>query len=58
METLFFLFIFSVIVGAFANTKNRNGFGWFLIAMFISPLLAFILLLVLPPIQSQSDKKI
>jgi hypothetical protein len=33
---------FSAIIGVFASQRrNRNGFGWFLIALFISPMLAF-----------------
>ena len=35
---------FSVIVGVFASQRrNRSGFGWFVLALLISPVLAFLL---------------
>jgi len=37
----------AVIVGVAANTRGRNGFGWFLLAVLISPLLAGLLVLAL-----------
>lgn len=40
--------IASVVVGAIAGSRGRNGFGWTLLALLISPLLAGILALVLP----------
>lgn len=41
-------FFLSVAVGLYAtNHRNRSGLGWFLIAVLISPLIAFILLLVM-----------
>jgi hypothetical protein len=38
----------AIIVGVGANTRGRNGPGWFLLALIISPLLAALLLLALP----------
>lgn len=38
-------FVLAVVVGALAAGKDRNGFGWFLLAMLISPLIAGIFLL-------------
>jgi len=39
-----FWLAFSVIVGVFASQRrNRDGFGWFLLALVISPVLAFLL---------------
>src|SRR5215471_502178 len=36
-----FWIAFSVIVGVFANQRrNRSGFGWFLLSLLMSPLLA------------------
>jgi len=40
--------ILAVIVGVGANTRGREGGGWFLLAVIISPLLAGLLLLALP----------
>ena len=44
----FFWFGFSIVVGVAANTRGRTGFGWFLLAIVISPLLAGLLVLALP----------
>jgi hypothetical protein len=44
LVTLIFWLAFSVIVGVFASQRrNRSGFGWFVLALFISPVLAFLL---------------
>lgn len=52
MEFLFLWFIFAVIVGVGASSRGRSGFGWFVLAMLISPLLAVILLVLLPSLRS------
>jgi len=43
----FFWFFISLAIGFFASTQNRNPFGYFLGAMVFSPLLTFVLLLIL-----------
>lgn len=48
MEIFLGWFIFSIIVGVAASHRGRSGFGWFILATFISPILALILVLVLP----------
>jgi len=40
--------VFSIIVGIGASSRGRFGIGWFLLALVITPLLAVILLLLLP----------
>lgn len=45
---LFFWIVFAIIVGVAANTRGRDGVGWFVLAVLISPLLAGLLLLALP----------
>jgi len=56
METLFLFWIgCAVIVGVAANTRGRAGFGWFLLAVVISPLLAGLLLLALPRLDAASE---
>ena len=40
--------LFSGIVGVAAKARGRSGISWFLISIIISPLLALILVLVLP----------
>jgi hypothetical protein len=47
MEVLFVWLFFAVIVGVVAGQRGRTGFGWFLLANILSPLLAGVLLLVL-----------
>jgi hypothetical protein len=49
METIAFFWIaFAIIVGVAANTRGRNGGGWFILALAISPLIAGLLVLALP----------
>jgi hypothetical protein len=50
MEIFFLWFVFAVVVGIGAGARGRNGFGWWLLAMLISPLLALILLVLLPSV--------
>jgi hypothetical protein len=38
----------AIVVGIAADTRRRNGIGWFFLAIVISPLLAGLLLLALP----------
>ena len=42
----FIWFVFAIAVGIWASNRGRSGFGWFLLAVVISPLLAGILLAV------------
>lgn len=43
----------AMIVGVFAKVRcYRSGFGWFLLAMLIGPLFAFLLVLILGKKQS------
>ena len=56
---LFLIWIaLSVAVGAAANARGRNGFGWFLLAIFISPLLALLFLVAFPARDSVGDIRI
>src|SRR5262249_11216647 len=49
METIIIFWIaFAIIVGVAANTRGRNGGGWFILALVISPLIAGLLVLALP----------
>lgn len=47
MEFLLFWLGFSVIVGVAAGKRDRSSFGWFILALVISPLLAGLLVLAL-----------
>ncbi|MGY3443473.1 hypothetical protein [Bradyrhizobium sp. USDA 4473] len=46
--------IFAIIVAIAANSTGRNGLGWFVLAVIISPLLAFVLLVGMPTRTSDS----
>lgn len=48
MELIIAWLFFAVIVGAIAGSKGRSGFGWFLLAILISPLIAGIFVLLMP----------
>ena len=37
----------SIAAGIFARNRGRSGLGWFLISLLISPIIAFIFLLVM-----------
>jgi hypothetical protein len=57
MELLVFWILASIIIAAGAGARGRSGFGWFLLAVLISPFLSLLLLLLLPQIQIQSAAK-
>ncbi len=46
MEIIFFLIIFSIGIGAWANAWGRNGWTWGIIAALLSPLLVGIALII------------
>jgi len=46
--TVFFWIGFSVVVGVASDTRGRNGAGWCMLALVLTPLLAGALLLALP----------
>lgn len=56
----YFLFwiLLCIAVGSIASKRGRTGLGWFLISLFISPLLGFIILSVLKNIQKEEEKEI
>lgn len=56
MELLALWIIFSVAVALFANGKNRSGFNWFLISMLTSPLIGFVFLMVMKPVEPKAKE--
>ncbi|MGH6624313.1 MAG: hypothetical protein ACREBN_10090 [Burkholderiaceae bacterium] len=48
MEFFAFWLMFAIVVGVAASSRGRSGFGWFLLAVVISPLIALLLVLVMP----------
>lgn len=47
MEVVVGWILAAVVVGLIAGSRGRSGFGWFVLAVMISPLLAGILVLAL-----------
>jgi len=54
MELVLFWIAFAVAVGIGAGAKGRNGFGWFLLSILISPLIAGFLVLVMPSLKRKT----
>src|ERR1051326_8281307 len=48
MEIFIFWFVFSIVVGVIAAARGRSGLGYFLLSLIITPLLAVILVALLP----------
>jgi len=46
--TLILWFALAIVIGVAADSRGRNGGGWFFLALLISPLIAGIMLFVLP----------
>lgn len=56
MEFVVVWIVFSIAVWAFASRRGRSGFAWFILSLFISPLLALLLLLILRDLQADEEK--
>lgn len=48
MEIVIGWLICAIVVAVIASNRGRSGFGWFLIAALLSPLIGLILVLVFP----------
>jgi phosphotransferase system glucose/maltose/N-acetylglucosamine-specific IIC component len=48
--------VFAILVGVYANSKGRSGFGFFLIAALLSPLIGFVIAVVISPISSKVEQ--
>lgn len=57
MELVFTWFFFALLVGIFAGSRGRGGISWFFISIIISPLLAFLLVLVMAPLGEQRTRR-
>lgn len=49
--------VFAILVGVYASSKGRSGFGFFLIAIILSPLIGLIIALVVAPNNKVIDDK-
>ncbi|MGF6309943.1 phosphotransferase system glucose/maltose/N-acetylglucosamine-specific IIC component [Bradyrhizobium sp. i1.8.4] len=56
MEIFFFWFALSIVVGVAANARGRDGFGWFVLAIVLTPVIALLLVLVMKRKDSQPAK--
>lgn len=56
MELFFFWFFLSTLCGVMAGKANRSGFGYFVLAMIISPIICFILLAILGKSETGSQE--
>jgi hypothetical protein len=56
IEILLLWFVVAVCVGIVAGGRGRSGFGWFLLAAFVSPLIAGIALVALPNVRRDREQ--
>src|SRR5882724_9764189 len=56
MEWVVFWLLCAVVVAFLAHRKGRDAVRWFFIAVLISPLIAFIILLIAPDLQKEREK--
>lgn len=49
--------ILAILVGAFGSSRGRSGFGWFLIAVLLSPLIGWLILLVIPDLRREEARR-
>jgi hypothetical protein len=54
---VFFWLIVAILVGVYASSKGRSGVGFFFLAVLLSPLIAFIIALVIAPIRANTDAR-
>jgi hypothetical protein len=59
MSLLLIYVIAAVAVGMFASIRrNRNGFGWFVLSLFISPIITFVFCAILREIDESGPIRI
>lgn len=54
---IIFWLMFSIVVGVMASHRGRGGYGWFLLSCLLSPLLAFLFLVVSPNLAESAAVK-
>ncbi|MBL7066283.1 MAG: zinc ribbon domain-containing protein [Candidatus Marinimicrobia bacterium] len=57
MEIIITWLILAVLVGMYASSKGKSGFGYFLISVALSPLIGFIIVLVSKPDEKKIEKE-
>lgn len=56
LTIIFFWLMFALVVGMIASSRGRSGFGWFILACLVSPLLAGIFLLVSSNLATKAER--
>jgi hypothetical protein len=51
MEYVFFWLVLSIVAGVIASNKGRSGFGYFVLSIFLSPLIGIILVACLSTVE-------
>jgi hypothetical protein len=54
MELFAIWLVFAVLVGIAANARGRSGFGWFILAVIISPLIGILFVLAMPNLKHEA----
>jgi len=49
--------VFSIVIGSLGGNRGRSGLGWGVLAAMISPLLAGIILFIIPNLAVEAEKK-
>lgn len=49
--------VFAVLIGFMADGRGRSGLGWALLSFILSPLLCFVILLVIPNLRQQEHQQ-
>jgi ribosomal protein L40E len=52
MEILVLLLGLAIVVGIFANSRGRSGWGWFFLSCIITPIVTGLLVVVLPNLKA------
>lgn len=55
MELALFWFGFAILCGLMAGKAGRSGFGYFVLAILISPLLCFLLLVIIGSAKNKDE---
>lgn len=58
MEIVLGWLVFAVVVGIIASSRGRSGFSWFLLACVLSPILAVILVALMPSKKAPSGEEL
>lgn len=53
MELFLGWVVFAIVVAIAAGSRGRNGFGWFVLSILLSPLVGLILVLVMPNLRNE-----